>query len=184
MKIIFVRHGQTTWNIEGRLQGQINDSKLTEVGIEQARQLSNKIENLDYDIIISSPFDRTLDTAKIINEKKQKDIITNDLLKERSYGKLEGEYANNGTYNIHKMWNYSEVYNENNVEPINIFFERVYKFLDNLIEENKYEQVLIVSHSGVGIAMKTYFEGMPKNNRLLDLGINNCEILTFDTKCK
>ena len=64
--------------------------------------------------------------------------------------------------------------------PWHIFFERVYKFLDNIIKEKKHQKVLVVSHSGVSIAMNTYFNGMPQNNNLLSLGIKNCEVIIFN----
>lgn len=180
MEIIFVRHGETTWNIEGRLQGQTNESKLTQRGIKQAEELAETLEDLNYDIIISSPYERTLETAKIINKNKKKEIIIDDLLKERGYGLLEGEYAKNGKYNIEQMWDFKDIYKDYEIEPIDIFFERVYKFLDNIIKEKKHQKVLVVSHSGVSIAMNTYFNGMPQNNNLLSLGIKNCEVIIFN----
>lgn len=182
MEIIFVRHGETTWNVEGRLQGQTNESKLTSKGIEQAEEIANKLENFNYDVIISSPYERTIETAKIINKNNEKEIILEDLIKERGYGVLEGEYAKSGKYNIAQMWNFKEIYKDYEVEPIDTFFERIYKFLDKIIKEKKYKKVLIVSHSGVSIAMRTYFDGIPQNNDLLSLGIKNCEVITFDNK--
>lgn len=40
MKIFFVRHGETSWNVEGRLQGQIDEIQLTKKGIDQAEEIA------------------------------------------------------------------------------------------------------------------------------------------------
>lgn len=69
MKIYFVRHGQTDWNIQHRLQGSA-DIPLNKTGINQAQILKEKINNLDIDFIISSPLKRAVDTANIINSDK------------------------------------------------------------------------------------------------------------------
>lgn len=67
MKFYVVRHGQTDWNAEGRIQGK-TDIELNETGIEQARQLKELIKDYNIDLIISSPLKRTRKTAEIINE--------------------------------------------------------------------------------------------------------------------
>ena len=55
--IYLTRHGQTEWNIEKRLQGHGN-SPLTEYGIDRAKELSKRIEELDIDCIYTSPIER------------------------------------------------------------------------------------------------------------------------------
>ena len=49
-------------------------------------------------------------------------------------------------------------------------------------KENRYRKVLLVSHSGVGIALRTYFEGFPQDDNLLKYGIKNCEIIRYNTE--
>ena len=180
MEIIFVRHGETFWNVQKRLQGQTNKSYLTENGIKQAEEIAKKLQNIDFDVIISSPLDRTIKTAKIIRDKKNIKILKDKALQERGYGNLEGEFQENKKYNLEKLWDYEENYAEENVEPIQSFFTRIYRFLDILLQENKYKKVLIVSHSGVAIAINTYFNGIPTKKSLLDLGIKNCEVVKFN----
>ena len=179
MKIIFVRHGQTSWNVEKRLQGQTNESKLTEYGKKQAKELRRRLDKIDYDVIISSPLERTMETAKIINKHKQKEIIISNEIIERSYGSIEGEYAISNKYDIKQMWDYNNIYKEYEIEPVDKFFERIYKFFDKLIKEENYNNVLVVSHGGVGIAATTYFEGMLKKENILDMEMKNCEVKIF-----
>lgn len=94
--IYLVRHGETEWNREGRLQGQSN-SPLTALGLKQAhgigvllRQLIGANDNIP---IIASPLERALQTAKTICGPLGRDtasLSTDDLLKEISFGRWEG----------------------------------------------------------------------------------------------
>ena len=181
MKICFVRHGETNYNRDNRLQGQVNDSNLTERGIKQAEEITKKLENYQYDIIITSPLVRTMETAKIINANKCKEIIVDERLKERGYGDFEGKKSEDRVYDIEELWNYDMNYNLHQVEPIKTFFDRVHNFLNELISEKKYEKVLIVSHGGVGIAMQVYFNGIPADKKLLELSITNGEKVEFQS---
>ena len=127
----------------------------------------------------------TLDQAYqelLINKTKKNRVIINDELKERGYGELEGEYVKNGNYNIKQMWDIDNIYNLYGVEPIDVFIKRIHRFLDNIINDNKYKKVLLVSHSGVSIATKVYFEGIPEDKDLLKLEIGNCEVIKFESK--
>ena len=54
MKLLLTRHGQTGWNVEGKIQGQ-TDTELNETGIKQAEVIREKLFNQKIDIIISSP---------------------------------------------------------------------------------------------------------------------------------
>lgn len=182
MKIFLVRHGETSWNVEGRLQGQIDEIQLTRKGMNQAEEISKRLQQINFDVIFSSPFVRTIQTAEVINKLKKKQIILCDDLKERSYGELEGEYDKDGKYNIKQMWNIDNIYDMHGVERVDFFIKRIHRFIDNLIKENKYDKVLLVSHSGVSIAAKTYFQGIPDDRDLLKLGIGNCEVIAFESE--
>lgn len=58
MKIYVIRHGQTDWNLEGRML-TLEDIPLNENGITQAKKAKEIVDNLDYDLVISSPLKRT-----------------------------------------------------------------------------------------------------------------------------
>ncbi len=83
MQIYLVRHGETDWNRENRLQGQ-TDIPLNNTGISQAHQLRQKINarNLKFDAVYVSPLQRTLKTAQIIVPGFP--ITLDDNLKERN----------------------------------------------------------------------------------------------------
>jgi len=93
MKIYIVRHGQDQDNANGLLNGH-RDTALTEIGLEQAKQITNKIQeaNLVFDKIYSSPLQRAYRTAEIIANRLQLPQPEKlDLLIEREYGIMSGK---------------------------------------------------------------------------------------------
>jgi broad specificity phosphatase PhoE len=86
----FLRHGQTDWNLQGRLQGH-TDMPLNATGLAHARAAADMLADKSIDIIISSPMLRALKTAAIISEKIDRPIYIDSQLKERSFGAFEGQ---------------------------------------------------------------------------------------------
>ena len=70
MKLILVRHGETIWNKENKIQG-ITDIGLNERGIEQAEKLAYSLQKEELDAIITSPLRRAYDTAQAIGKLRQ-----------------------------------------------------------------------------------------------------------------
>ena len=89
MKVYFVRHGQTDWNVQSRIQGQ-SDIPLNQRGIAQAKALAAQLKTLAIDCIITSPLQRTKQTAALLNETLQVPILEEEGLKERDFGEFEG----------------------------------------------------------------------------------------------
>ena len=87
--IYLVRHGETEWNVENRMQGHL-DSALTENGIKQIEGTANKLKDIKFDAIFSSDLSRTQKTAEIIKLDRDILIQTSHLLRERSFGSFEG----------------------------------------------------------------------------------------------
>ena len=78
MKIYYVRHGQTDWNLAKKMQGGGTEKALNETGINQANQTREELENVEYDIVICSPMHRAIQTAEIINKDRNVPIITDE----------------------------------------------------------------------------------------------------------
>ena len=173
MKIYIARHGQTTTN--SLKYHALEDDDLTEVGVQQAEELRDKIKNMNFDIIICSPLTRTKHTAKIININNNK-IIFDDRIKERNPGNLSGKSRENE--NREEYWNYYTAIQYGTSENIQEFFKRVYNFLDEL-KTKDYKSVLIVAHSGVSKAFNGYFEGI-QDGKFLNRGLKNCEIKEYE----
>lgn len=173
MKIFIVRHGQVNHNLL-RLYNR-EDEDLNETGLKQAEALKEIINNLDYDIIISSPLLRAKHTANIVN-MKNKDIIIDNKLRERDPGSLSGQPLE--ITNREEYWNYYSTIKYGTSENIKLFFERIYKFLDEL-KGKDYKSVLIIAHSGVSKAFDGYFNGIG-DGIFLNRGLKNCEIKEYE----
>lgn len=173
MKIYIVRHGEVPHNALG--QYNTADEDLTELGIKQAEELRDKIKNLHFDIVISSPLNRAKHTAEIINIHNDK-IIYDDRIRERNCGNLSGKPLE--VTNREEYWNYNTKIRYGTSEDIKLFFERIYNFLYELKTKN-YVSVLIVAHSGVSKAFSGYFEGI-KDGKFLNRGLKNCEIKEYE----
>src|SRR6266480_1770078 len=68
--LLFIRHGQTTWNVEHRLPGQLPGVTLNDTGRKQAARLADALHILPISAIISSPLERARDTAEIIAQAR------------------------------------------------------------------------------------------------------------------
>lgn len=173
MKVFIVRHGEVATNALKIFNTETED--LNEKGIEQAQELREKIKDMSFDIIISSPLIRAKHTADIINSKNIP-ILTDERIKERNPGSLAGQ-----PYTVtdrEDYWNYYSAITYGTNERVQPFFKRVYEFLDEL-KTKEYNQVLIVAHSGVSKAFSAYFEGIG-DGMFLDRGLKNCEIKEYE----
>lgn len=171
MKVYIVRHGEVPHN--ALHQYNTIDEDLTELGVKQAEELKDKIKNINFDVIISSPLVRAKHTAEIITEHKK--MLFDERIKERSCGSLSGQPLE--VTNREEYWNYYTDIQYGTSENIQEFFNRVYDFLDEL-KEKQYKSVLIVAHSGVSKAFSGYFEGI-QDGKFLNRGLKNCEIKEY-----
>ncbi len=173
MKVYIVRHGEVSHNVL-KMYGS-RDEDLTELGVQQAEELRDKIKHLSFDKVISSPLLRATHTEYILTNYDDS-IITDERLRERGCGTLSGiplEATNREEY-----WNYYSKAQYGIYENIQDFFSRVFSFLDDLKKEN-YQRVLIVAHSGVSKAFSAYFEGI-QDGKFLNRGLKNCEIKEYE----
>lgn len=164
MKLFVVRHGQTDWNLERKLQGQV-DTELNENGVKQANELKSDIKNQDYkiDLIIASPLKRTKKTAEIISDGKI-DIIYSDKIIERGFGELEGikiDRQDKDTMNSLYDLNYKGKYKK--LEPLKDLCNRTFNFLDEIKEKYHDKNIMLVTHGGTIRAINAYFNGIPEN---------------------
>ena len=88
-RLILIRHGETLWNTERRMQGQ-QDSPLTERGVWQARCLGERLKTLAFTALYSSDLGRALRTAQGIAQATGHAIVEDARLRERHFGVFEG----------------------------------------------------------------------------------------------
>lgn len=90
LKLYVIRHGQTEWNKEKRIQGHL-DSKLTEEGVRHARLQGERLAEIDFEAVVASPSERTVETAKLIMGERTLPFKTDARLKEIHLGNWQGK---------------------------------------------------------------------------------------------
>lgn len=178
MAFIYVRHGQTPWNVEHRFQGK-SDICLNETGKQQAYDTANALKGLQVKRIYVSPLKRALETANIIKNELQLDasLVDDERLMERSFGTLEGNICPPEI----NLWNGDQLPYEG-VESVDDFFVRVQDFIRSKENEAKEEDILIVAHGGVYLAFHDYFIGFAPNEDRKKRIIPNCKAVRFEVK--
>ena len=171
--IYIVRHGQTDWNLEGRYQGRI-DIELNSKGREQASEIKEKLKEVKFDKVFSSSLKRALETAQIITDD---DIEIDERLIERCNGELEGKLKS-------ECVNMVDFTDENDsklgIELLHNFRGRIENFLSEVEKNYSGKNILIVTHAGVIIYAKCYFEGEPKDGNYSRYKLKNCEVFTYN----
>lgn len=178
MKIYFVRHGQTDWNLERKMQGGETEKDLNETGIEQAKQAREKVKELEYDMIIRSPMNRVEQTMNIINQKNDIPIIIDERIRERRVGELEGYISTDEIEN--KIWDYELNYDIPSGENIKDFEKRILEFIKEIKEKYNDKKILVVAHGGVAKILIANLRDMPESKNLVEIEVKNCEILEFE----
>ena len=179
MNILITRHGQTEWNVLKKVQGRA-DISLNETGISQALETKKNLDDKQIDLIICSPLKRAKETAEIINKDRNIPIIYDDRIAERDFGEFEG--TNVQDFDFPGFWNYYKNEKYQRAENVQDFFQRIYKFLDDIIEKYKDKNVLIVSHGGVSMPAACYFSKEIPLGTLLEAGIllENCQVASYN----
>lgn len=178
MKLLVTRHGQTNWNIEGKIQGSV-DNLLNDEGINQAERAREIIKNTKIDLIICSTLTRAKQTAEILNKDRDIRIMYDSRIAERNYGEYEGRKTSE--VNIAEFFEYYKNKPCRNGESIQDLFNRIFGFLDDLKQNyNNYNRILLVSHGDVSRAINCYFNGIPEDGNVQNLMINNCEFVEYE----
>lgn len=178
MKITLVRHAETMFNENNKIQGTSN-IKLSNKGVRNVLKLRDEIKDKDYDICLMSPLSRCVETAFLLVGDR---VLTkvDDRLVERGMGNLEGkDYS---SYDSHKYWNYDINCSEEDVEAIKDLFKRVEEFLNDIKKEYKDKSVLVVSHSAVLRALILLINKVPLEGVLYNKceSIPNCYLGEFE----
>ena len=150
----FVRHGETDWNKEGRLQGHTN-IPLNETGRAQARAAQQIIARLPIDQVVTSTLDRAIETAEILCQTSGKEIMRDARLCERSFGSFEGMDVSIIDKHKHEAIARGETPEENGypcppeAEPYADFRQRVLGIIDFYQASFPEQSILFVAHGGL-----------------------------------
>lgn len=149
MTIYVIRHGQTTSDVEDRYGGDYDDH-LTDLGINQAKALAEKIKDLDIEVIFASPKIRAQETAKILNEKLNLEIKTIDDFRERNQnGILSGMKRDEAKEKYPEMVELlkNRFNTIEGAEAYESFSKRIVKAFNEVANSN-YKIVAVVTHGG------------------------------------
>jgi broad specificity phosphatase PhoE len=139
----FIRHGETDLNKNGLLAGS-QDISLNDNGRNQVFAALSALQSREIGVIVSSPMQRTRQTADIIKESLNLPIVYHEGLKEANWGILEGSPV---TTIKEKLNDWAQGGQIEKSENIKIFKERIVSALDDIL--TKYDNPLIVSHGAV-----------------------------------
>lgn len=165
MEIYIVRHGETVWNQEKRLQGRTN-IQLSEYGRELAAKTGEALKNTRIDKIYSSPLDRAYETAVLIRGNRDIEIVRDDRIVELDFGGYEGrtieELQKNTSTTFQYFFSQPERYHpDENGESLEEICGRAKAFMTQEIEPkaDKWERVMIVAHGAMNKALMCYIRG-------------------------
>ncbi len=165
-EMILIRHGETIWNAEGRIQGQ-GDSPLTERGIAQARAVARRLQEEEFTTLYGSHLGRVIETARHIADVTGHAITIDERLQERHYGLFEGlTYAEAQTqhpdiFATYQQLRYTADYAHPGAESLRQLTERGQVVFQALAERHAGDRLVIVSHGALIGAMLRHFLGVP-----------------------
>ena len=167
-RIIAVRHGETSWNADARIQGQ-RDIGLNDTGRWQAQRVGQALAEEAITAVYSSDLERAHATAQSISEVKGIPVIPHEGLRERSFGMFEGKTFDE----IHQEWpehahNWRKRIPEwqppEGGESLIQLRERVTRTVQELAARHPGEQIVLVAHGGVLDALYRVATGQEVNS--------------------
>jgi broad specificity phosphatase PhoE len=182
-KIYLARHGQDQDNANGILNGH-RDEPLTEIGINQAREVAEKIKEagLKFDVVLASPLQRAFKTAEIIAESTGGQIpIVEELLIERDFGVMTGKSVSSilelCAPNVIETEHINYFLSPEGAETFPDLIDRGKKLLEKINQNYEGKSILLVTHGDIGKMIYCAFYGIPWKNILKAFHFGNSELL-------
>lgn len=163
-QLYIVRHGETKWNAEGRLQGW-SGASLTRNGVAQIRKLKQRLDDVPFKIAYVSPLERTRRTATILLREREVPLFLEPQLKEIFMGDWEGktleEVAREQPRKLSIFWEAPDKYNPHSGETFHEVRKRVVAAVEKILSRHPKGAVLVVSHGCASKILLSHFEGRP-----------------------
>jgi probable phosphoglycerate mutase len=151
-RLLVIRHGETAWNTEARIQGHI-DIPLNDKGRWQAERAAQALMDEEIHAIYSSDLQRAHHTAQAIAEAIDKPVVLDPSLRERHFGRLEGktpdEVAAQWPQESQRWRSREPSYGPEGGETLEGFYARCTEAITRLAERHPGQTVAIVAHGGV-----------------------------------
>ncbi len=151
-RVLAMRHGETAWNVDTRIQGKL-DIGLNDKGRSQAERLGAALAQESITAIYSSDLWRAYDTALAISKATGVPVVTDEGLRERGFGVFEGKTYAEIEANWPEMalrWRQRDPdFHPEGGESLTLFRDRVLSASQALTARHPGEQIAIVAHGGV-----------------------------------
>jgi len=160
----FVRHGESTWNASGFVQGQASGPVLTRKGRNEAANIAGSLAGARISAIYTSDLQRARETAEIVGRAVRIAPQSDPALRERNFGQAQGRphselpSAASGI-EIDRVVDADARPAEG--ESLTELYERVATFIDELEMRAPEDDVLVVTHGGVIRVAQAYCNGIP-----------------------
>lgn len=180
-RICFIRHGETDWNVEKRIQGLI-DIPLNEKGRAQAVAMAFNAAHVSFKAIYSSDLVRAVDTARALAEREGQEVRLLPQLRERNYGIFQGLTAAEGEARHPEAFRRYAArdphYDFEGGESLLDFAARVAGAVDWLVRHHTGQTIAAVTHGGVLDILYRRATGRPLSAPR-DFKIPNCGLNWF-----
>lgn len=151
-RILAIRHGETAWNVDGRIQGQL-DVPLNAMGRWQVHRLALAVADDDIAAVYSSDLLRALETAQAVSRGCGAPIVTDAGLRERGFGEFEGliyTEINTRWPEMGERWRRRDpTFGAPGGETLNAFSERSVATATRLAALHPGQTIALVAHGGV-----------------------------------
>ena len=182
VRLILIRHGQTEWNVQGRMQGRL-DSPLTELGRRQASAAGSCLKDLGCDALVHSDLGRTRETARLIAAETALPMQPEPALRERALGIMEGLTKAEVRERYPQAFRRYEAREPDFVVPqgesLRQVLERTRDCLEQLALAYDGARLVVVTHGGILDAAYRLITGTalnaPRRFPLFNAGLNRIE---------
>jgi len=162
LTLYITRHGQTEWNVESRMQGWA-DSPLTQTGVDAAKQLGIRLQDVPLDAVYSSTSGRTIHTAQLIIGERDIPLIQKADLREINVGEWQGQVSRDierdYAEQLKTYYERPSQYESTSGENFHILKERILRALEEISTAHPDGNVLIVTHGVVKKCLINHFSG-------------------------
>jgi probable phosphoglycerate mutase len=170
-----VRHGESTWNVLGLVQGHADEASLTRQGRRQAQLLSHRLGGRTIDAVYTSDLRRARQTAAILADSLSLQAQPHTALRERGLGVLEGSPVGSLTPDVTGIDGDRVV--DPDVRPVggeslHELYQRVIGFVDWLRHQPHGADALVVAHGGTVRMIRAYCAGRSVNDMTWDTVAN------------
>ncbi len=163
-RIILLRHGETVWNREGRIQGHLN-SPLSAIGIAQAEALAHRLAGESFAALYSSDLGRARETAERIAARTDHRVVLDPALRERNLGILQGLIRAEAQVLHPEIYARYRTFDPDCVIPggenAQKFIDRVMMAFSAIADQFPGKAVVVVTHGGVLDVLYRHASGLP-----------------------